>query len=65
MARISRKRFSEILRSATLHNICGETSGVESLFIKIAGIDSRPVTLLKKISTKKVFSTSSERSNMN
>ena len=49
MAKLSRKKISEILIRAILKNLYRKTSPVESVLIKIAGIDSRTATLLKKV----------------
>ena len=52
--------FVEVLTRAFLQNPCGETSVVEWVFIKIAGMHSRGAALLKKTSTREVFLTTSD-----
>ena len=43
MAKISQRKFSEILKGAIMQNSCRKTSVVECSFNKIAEIDSSTV----------------------
>ena len=47
--KISHIIFSEIIKRAILQKACEKNSLVESIFNKIAGIDSGPATLLQRI----------------
>ena len=48
-------KLNKIIRRANLKNRYRKTSEVECAFNKIAGIDSRPGTLLKNPFTTEVF----------
>ena len=54
-AKISRRKFSNSLKRVTVKNPYGITSVLESLFNKIAGINSRLATLVKKKPPPKTF----------
>ena len=64
IALIPGRKFSEILKRGTLQNPCQKVSVVESVFNKIAGMDSRDAFLLKRsfhqgcfpVDTSKFFS---------
>ena len=55
MAKLPRKVFCEVLRRTILQNSCWKTSVMESVFSKIAGIDSRQQFNWKEAFTKQIF----------
>ena len=45
---ITRRKFSEVLKRGTLQRPCQKIPVVESVFNKIASMDSRPAFMLKR-----------------
>ena len=56
LAKISRRKFSKILKRAILQNTCGKTSVVECVLDKISEKDSRPVNMQKTTNNDSIFS---------